>query len=71
MALFVWALRALDGQKRRLPARADLRLLAQEARSGSSAHGRSRARSGAQDRASPNFMGLTRLGLDIGIFCDF
>jgi hypothetical protein len=25
---------------------------------------------GAQDRASPNFMGLASLGLEIGIFCD-
>jgi hypothetical protein len=25
----------------------------------------------AQDRASPNFMGLTGLGLEIDIFCDF
>ena len=25
----------------------------------------------AQDRASSNFMGLTSLGLEIGIFCDF
>jgi hypothetical protein len=25
----------------------------------------------APDRASPNFMGLTRLGLEICIFCDF
>ena len=24
----------------------------------------------AQDRASPNFMGLTSLGLEIGIFCN-
>ena len=29
------------------------------------------ARCGAQDRASPNFMRLASLGLDIGIFCDF
>jgi hypothetical protein len=26
---------------------------------------------GAPDRASPNFMGLASLGLEIGIFCDF
>ena len=26
---------------------------------------------GAQDRASPNFMGLASLGLEIGIICDF
>jgi hypothetical protein len=26
---------------------------------------------GAQDRISPNFMGLTSLGLETGIFCDF
>ena len=26
---------------------------------------------GAWDRASPNFMGLASLGLEIGIFCDF
>ena len=26
---------------------------------------------GAQDRASPNFMGLASFGLDIGTFCDF
>jgi hypothetical protein len=26
---------------------------------------------GARDRASPNFMGLAGLGLEIGIFCDF
>jgi hypothetical protein len=26
---------------------------------------------GAQDRASPKFMGLASLGLDIGIFCNF
>jgi hypothetical protein len=26
---------------------------------------------GAQDRASHNFMGLASLGLDIGIFCGF
>jgi hypothetical protein len=26
---------------------------------------------GALDRASPNFMGLARFGLEIGIFCDF
>ena len=26
--------------------------------------------SGAQDRASPNVMGLASLGLEIGIFCD-
>jgi hypothetical protein len=26
---------------------------------------------GAQDRAGPNFIRLTSLGLDIGIFCDF
>ena len=30
-----------------------------------------RPASGAQDRASPNFMGLASLGLDIGIFGDF
>ena len=29
-----------------------------------------RVLSGALDRASPNFMGLASLGLDIGIFCD-
>ena len=26
---------------------------------------------GAQDRASPKFMGLASLGLEIGVFCDF
>jgi hypothetical protein len=26
---------------------------------------------GAQDRASPNFMGLASLGLDIDVFCNF
>jgi hypothetical protein len=28
-------------------------------------------RSGARERASPTFMGLTRVGLEVGIFCDF
>ena len=28
-------------------------------------------RGGAPDRASPNFMGLASLGLEISIFCDF
>ena len=28
-------------------------------------------RAGAQNRADPNVMGLTSLGLEIGIFCDF
>jgi hypothetical protein len=31
----------------------------------------SEPRGGAQDRASPNFMGLASLGLDIGILCGF
>jgi hypothetical protein len=26
---------------------------------------------GAQDRAGPNSMGLTSLGLEVGIFCEF
>jgi hypothetical protein len=29
------------------------------------------AQLGAHVRASPNFMGLASLGLEIGIFCDF
>jgi hypothetical protein len=55
--------RARNSQKRRFPARAVLRMIGYCVLMAAGVY------IGAHDRASPNFMGLASLGLEIGVFC--